>query len=510
MKINRRDWVRAGALAGAGALVSGCNRMVYNATGPEAPKSVSLPKGDVEPTVRLVNRVSFGPTPGELERVASLGHEKYVDEQLHTDGADSLKLQLRLHGNAALHVRPPELRDYKQSEVMKQLEQAALLRAVYSPHQLYERMVDFWSNHFNIYARKGPEVYFLPTDQLKTIRAHALGRFSDLLRASAHSPAMLCYLDNQVNRKGVPNENYAREIMELHTLGVHGGYTHEDIVEVARCFTGWGVENRFFRPRHTFRFDPDVHDYGKKVVLGDVIPASKPGMMQYNDKRLPAGQLDGEFVLSGLAVHPATGKFISGKLCRYFLGDANSPMRDKLATIFSETGGDIKKMLRPLLLSKELQSGPPILKRPFDFVVSSLRAVNANTDGGKNVQSHLAKMGQPLYMWPMPDGYPDKTTAWTGSILARWNYAFALATGSIAGTAVNLPTLVSAANATTDSECADALMALVLARRATTEPLKNLQEKVTQHIAKAPRRNDRPVLSETAALLISSPEFQWR
>ncbi len=514
MKLNRRDCFRAGALAGAGALISGCNKLIYENTAPAIPDSIALPMGAIAPIVRLVSRVSFGHTPGEIERVSGLGREKYVDEQLKTDGADDLRLNLRLHGNKeVLNIHPSELRDIHQSDVMKLMEQAALARAVYSPHQLHERMVDFWSNHFNIYARKGPGVYFTPTDQLNVIRKHALGKFPEMLRASATSPAMLCYLDNQVNQTVHPNENYAREIMELHTLGVHGGYTHDDIVAVSRCLTGWTVHNKAFQNGQRFEFNQDVHDYGRKVVLGHVIGPSKPGTLVYNkwlEKEVPSGLQDGYKVLDILSTHPSTARFIAGKLCRYFIGTDETPVRDQVAKVYLDTGGNIKSMLRTLLLSNELTFGPPILKRPFDFVASALRALNANTDGGRQVQYHLRKMGQPLHMWPMPDGYPDKTSAWTGSLLARWNFAFALAANKIPGTRVKLRELVDAAHATRDEECAKALIGLTLARRADEEPVKAIRKRVEDHIAKAPRNDNRPVLAETVALLIASPEFQWR
>jgi hypothetical protein len=482
VKPSRRDCLRLGALAGAGALLSGCSEPFRRYTAPELPKSVALPPGDVEPVARLLNRIAFGPMPGEAARVASLGRKRYVAEQLRPGQEEPPFLTLRLSGLESLVESAADRRElFTEDEVLGQLQQAAILRAVYSPHQLRERMAEFWSNHFNIYARKGSGAFYKPTDELNVIRAHALGKFPAMLRASARSPAMLTYLDNQANRRGVPNENYARELMELHTLGVHGGYTQKDVQEVARCLTGWTVEDRFLRPPGTFRFDPDRHDDGSKTVLGVSIPAG-------------GGESDGERVLDILAHHPAAARHIAGKLCRHFLGDAESPWAEKLAAIYARTGGDIREMLRPLLLSEEILHSPPLMKRPFDFVVSALRALNADTDGGADVQAHLARMGQPLYLWPMPDGYPDRASAWTGSLLARWNFALELASGRVGGTRVDLPGLARSSGA-----YADSLIALVFARRADTDALRPLRDRIA-------RRS----LEEKAALLLASPEFQWR
>jgi hypothetical protein len=243
VKLDRRDCLKLGAVAGSGALLSGCSNVLRHYAKPEPPKSVALPQGDMQPVTRVLNRMAFGPRPGDVARVAQMGLDRFVEEQLQPDGHEDEFLRLRLSGMEAFEIQAAELRDLPEHEVLRQMQQAAILRAVYSRHQLRERLVDFWSNHFNIYALKGSGAYFKPTDELKVIREHALGSFPALLRASAHSPAMLSYLDNQVSRKrdkdnpAGPNENYGRELMELHTLGVHGGYTQKDVMELARCLT---------------------------------------------------------------------------------------------------------------------------------------------------------------------------------------------------------------------------------------------------------------------------------
>jgi uncharacterized protein (DUF1800 family) len=355
--------------------------------------------------------------------------------------------------------------------ILGQLQQAALLRATYSNWQLRERMADFWSNHFNIYARKEQGIYRKPKDDIEVVRKHALGYFPAMLHASSRSPAMLAYLDNQVNKAGVPNENYARELMELHSLGIGGGYTQEDVQELARCFTGWTIENRYLHAYGSLRFDPDLHDKGVKKVLGRIIP--------------PMGKDEVPYVVDILASHPSTARFISEKLCNHFLGTRESPWVEKLAKIYADTKGSIAAMLEPLLLSDELRDGPPVAKRPIDFVVSAMRAYAAESDCGPPVQRHLTAMGQGLFEWPMPDGYPDRTSAWTGSLLARWNFACDLCSNQIPGTTVDFERLASKMSSLDVSELA-------------LDTSSRLDQVSTGDVARA------------AALALCAPEFQWR
>jgi hypothetical protein len=483
---SRRDILKLGALGIGAAMLGGCSRMVRRAVPVGEVENISkLPLEKVAPAYRILNRVAFGARPGEAEKVAKIGIPQYVEEQLHPDDDDERVLALRLRSVEVFETGARELYDMHERHVLAQLQTAAILRAVYSRHQLRERMTDFWSNHFNIYARKNYGSYYTATDQTEVIRHHALGKFPQLLKASAQSPAMLIYLDNVVNESGVPNENYARELMELHTLGVRGGYTQRDVKEVARCFTGWTVEDRFLRRRGTFRFDQSRHDDGEKIVLSHKIPAG-------------GGQNDAMRVLNILANHPATAKFIAGKICRYFLGYENRDWTQKLAQIYLRTHGDIKAMLKPLLLSDDLLHAPPIIKRPFDFLVSSLRVLNADTDGGAVLQTHLAKMGQPLYQWPMPDGYPDTTQAWTGSLLARWNFALSLCANEIGGTTVDIEGILRAKNVKTNatfSNQTEALSQVILAQSAPPFEYSHRANLGAQNIA---------------ALLLCSPQFQWR
>lgn len=405
----------------AATVAGGCGPIASRLASRKDP--LPLPAGPVDATSRLIGRVTFGHRPGDVARVKQMGHAVFVEQELAAGEPDDARMRFLLDQLDELEFESADEESFPKEEIVQQLHRSALIHAVYGPNQLLERMADLWTDHFNVYALKEDTAFRAHANDLDVIRANAMGKFPTLLRATAHSPAMLGYLDSQLNRKGVANENYARELMELHTLGVHGGYTQRDVQEVARCFTGWTIENRFLHPKDTFRFDPDRHDDGEKVVLGHRIP---PG----------GGQLDGERVLDILSAHPATARFVSAKIVRYFLGAAEEKWVGRTAKTYLATGGDIREMLRPLLLSRALLHSPPMIKRPLDLIVSSLRAMNADSDCGPALLTHLTDMGQVAHGWPMPDGYPMRTTAWTGSMLPRWNFASALAHGRIGGTSL--------------------------------------------------------------------------
>jgi uncharacterized protein (DUF1800 family) len=468
--MNRRELLQA-ALVGAGAsFLAGCSPGLRSLVGSKSLGVAELPPHP-EPLVRTLNRVGFGFNLRAAAEVREMGRERWIERQLQAKEDEDPWLALQLQRLDVFNLAPAELRDLPEGEVVTQSQQAAVLRSVYGRNQLLERMVEFWSDHFNIYARKRFAAWRKPLDEVSVIRKHALGKFPDLLFQSAKSPAMLEYLDNDANLKGKPNENYARELMELHTLGVNGGYTQQDVQEVARCFTGWTIENRFGRQRGSFRFDPSQHDFGEKTVLGHRIPAG-------------GGIEDGERVLQILAGHPNTARFIAGKMVDRFLGEGHEEWRNRLASIYLETGGDIRAMLRPMLLSQELLDAPPIPQRPFDYVVSSLRALNATTDG-RGVLRYLVEMGQPSYEWPMPDGYPTAAEAWTGSLLARWNFAIDLMSDRVPGTLVPALDWASPIEAT-------------LGRAAGEDALSATLER------------ERLSRKDAFALCLCSPEFQWR
>ena len=338
-----------------------------------------------------------------------------------------------------------------QQAVLNELIEARLQRATYSTRQLEEVLVDFWMNHFNVFSGKGQVRMLLASYERDAIRPHVLGKFHDILVATARHPAMLFYLDNYlsqaprdnnapqpnvVNGGAVPrpglNENYARELMELHTLGVNGGYTQKDVVEVARAFTGWTI----FDPNRVgeFDFNPAMHDRGEKIVLGQTIPRA-------------GGESDGLRVLEILARHPSTAQFIARKLAQRFVADdPPKPLVDRVAATFQKTNGDLRAVMETLLLSREFLSDGAFqakTKSPLEMVVSSLRAFNAEMTDTTAVAQRLTELGQPLYGKSEPTGYPNTGELWTNSagLLARMNFATALMAGQIAGVSVKTDTL---------------------------------------------------------------------
>lgn len=432
----------------------------------------------------------FGPRPGDLEHISQIGVDAFIEEQLAHDRITDDDVVRRMASfpelQDTLTAAPSELVEDTRREIILDLQQAALLRAVYSRRQLYEVMVDFWSNHFNIYFAKRTSAFLKPTDDREVIRTHAFGSFPELLSASAHSPAMLVYLDNVTNAKGKPNENYARELLELHTLGVDGGYTQQDVEAVARAFTGWTARGSKKRPEQLgqFVFAPRMHDEDAKTVLGVNLPAG-------------GGQRDGERVLDLLAHHPSTATFISLKMARRFVSDRPSNTVVKLgADAFAKSRGDIKATLGALLHSDEFKTSlGQKFKRPFEFVASALRATDAETDAGRLISQALLMMGQPLFLWAAPNGYPDVRGAWLGadSMLARWNFALALGGNAFKGTRIE--SLDASQREVNIDLLTSRLLGVTLPAnvRATLQPF--VQD------------GDMPSL---VALLLSSPLFQTR
>jgi uncharacterized protein (DUF1800 family) len=373
------------------------------------------------------------------------------------------QMQLRADGDTTASKRDarrdalaadPQLRDLarRAQRIVGDVQSAKLARAVVSERQLDEVMVDFWENHFSVYSGKGQTRLFLASYDRDVIRPHALGKFRDLLGAVAKSPAMLFFLDNWqsaadsthptlatargaqrrfgvVRRPAQPqrrarglNENYARELMELHTLGVDGGYSQKDVIEVARALTGWTMNPR----EGAFVFRPEIHDAGTKVVLGHTLVAGR-------------GIEDGEEVLDIVARHPSTARFITTKLVRHFVSDsAPSALVSRCAGVFTKTDGDIRETLRCIVTSPEFFSRAAYrakVKTPFEVVASALRAMNAQPDTTPRTAQLVARLGQPIFGRQTPDGWPDRGDAWmnTGSILNRINFGLAVAAGRVPG-----------------------------------------------------------------------------
>lgn len=482
MKISRRKALAT--MAGAGLVASGCGpiREAQRRAGRGLAPAVSPPKLDREPMAVAWSRFGYGPRPGDLDATRAKGPEAWFEEQLAAPADDPAAISWAIRSLDITQLAAWDLRDVPIERVIGQMQQAALLRAAHSPWQLRERMVDFWSNHFNVFARKGLAAYRKPRDEREVVRKHVFGKFPDMVLASARSTAMLVYLDQQNSHFVQPNENYARELLELHTLGVYGGYTQRDVMEVARCFTGWTEERGFMRPKGSFKFDPDLHDSGPKVVLGERIPGG-------------GGVEDGERVVEIVCKHPSTAKHLARKLSRFFVGpEAADAVAPKVAQTYQETGGDIAAMLRTLFASGEWAESPAYLKRPYDYVVTAMRALDAQTDGGEGVRKHLAGMSQPLYEWPMPDGYPDETEAWTGTLLGRWRFAQDLAANRLAGTQVDLEDLHRRFG-----KRAGSWIEAIYHAPAQTERFGELLAVIRGQSLQA-----------AAALCLSAPEFQWR
>lgn len=595
-----------------------------------APKSLT---GE-QKVSHLLDRISFGPRPGDLERVMKMGWEKYLDEQLHPERINNDLVESKLKNLESIHLSNSELAKYfpppqavrealrsrgldlpglgvnpnqapgqgqkpvepgkagemedpaargrqetapsssadqirqrrealkalaemgfkPPQQVVQELQQAKLLRAVYSEKQLEEVMTDFWFNHFNVFIQKGADRILTTSYERDVIRPHVFGKFEQLLLATAESPAMLFYLDNWMsaspnlterpfrrdpqgfgrfgginlpNRGRMPvdrpidrnnrqntqqpqppnnpglerrnrglNENYAREIMELHTLGVDGGYTQKDVQEVARCLTGWTLRNP--RAGAQFYFNPFMHDDGEKLVLGHKIPAG-------------GGKKDGELVIHILATHPSTAKFISTKLARKFVAD-NPPQSliERMVKSYQKSDGDIREVLRTMFNSPEFWSPENYrakIKTPFEMTVSAVRALGAETNGGPAFHRWIAQMGEGLFLAQPPTGYPDVAEHWvnSGALLERMNFALALGSNRIPGTRVNLDNLAPGIDNTNPRQVVDRYLSLLLRgdvspqTRATID--KTLDE---QMLAKASNLD----VAKVVGLILGSPEFQ--
>ncbi len=334
-------------------------------------------------------------------------------------------------------VTPEELRFQRENQqVFDDLQAQKVLRAVYTDRQLQEVLTDFWFNHFNVDARKIEDRPVVVEYERDVIRPRVFGRFRDLLEATATSPAMLFYLDNWLNsapRKGAPgrglNENYGRELLELHTIGVAGGYTQRDVVEVARCFTGWTMANP--HDGMGFTFKPAVHDRGEKRVLGHRIKAGR-------------GIEDGEEVLDILARHPSTARFIATKLVRHFVADdPPDTLVDRAAKTFQHSGGNLREVMRTILTSREFYAETTYrvkVKSPFEYVVSALRATSASVKNPRPFVNTIAAMGEPLYQSQPPTGYADRADAWisAGALISRLNFAQALAANGLNAASVDI------------------------------------------------------------------------
>lgn len=444
---SRRRFLKAtaagGALAGIGGFSAMSGRLAsFLSEDPDAIVPFRPPSaGEIDEASHVINRLSFGARPGDHQRVSAMGVAAFLSEQLDPGAIDDRESETRSRHFEALAAWPAgELLEYSPAELLDQLTRDKLQRALHSKRQLFEVMVDFWSDHFNIDPSKGDSRWLKPLDDRQVIRRHAMGSFPEMLRASALSPSMLWYLDGRVNRRSSesdrPNENYARELLELHTLGVEGGYTQEDVMAAARCLTGWTVKERK-KARFAVgkvEFQPARHDDRVKVVLGHTIP---PGL----------GEGDLDRLIDIVAHHPSTARHLATKLCRRFVSDhPSASVVSAVAATFQETRGDIRQVLAALFSHEEFRSSRGgMVKRPFHFVVSALRACGAETDAGPALQDYLLRMGHAPFQYPTPDGYPQEPEPWMATLLWRWRFASEFAANGIKGTTIGIEPLVQAA-----------------------------------------------------------------
>jgi uncharacterized protein (DUF1800 family) len=429
----------------------------------------------------------------------------------------------------------------RPQRVVEELAMAKTLRAIYSERQLQQVMDDFWFNHFNVFAGKGEVKWFLTSYERDVIQPHAFGKFRDLLTATAQSPAMLFYLDNflsadpnaaqraaaqramrqQMRRGpyGYPprpqqqaqnnkqqrglNENYGRELMELHTLGVDGGYTQKDVTEVARAFTGWTIEKPRENPQ--FKFEERLHDPDPKIVLG---------------KKIHAGGIkDGEEVIALLSKNPNTARFVSTKLARRFVSDTPPPaLVDRMAKTFQKSDGDIREVLRTMIYSPEFWSRDAVrakVKTPFELVVSSVRALGTDVDTPMPLVGWVERIGEPLYQCQPPTGYSDKAETWvnTGSLLNRLNFSLALAGNKVRGSRSDVNALLGTDSLNNPKSALDRAVQVFLGGQAAPNTVNTLQKQLENPQVVQAKLDD-PVkqvdLGVVTGLVLGAPEFQRR
>ena len=555
-------------LTAAAALLSVVGLAAASAGDGRAPMTAS------EQAIHVLNRLGFGPRPGDVDRVLAMGVPAYVEQQLRPEripdetataalkrfptlamttaelvekferplrearrarrmelaGQDNSTPSGQMEG-AALADELEKIRaripaESRPRRVIEELTAARIVRAAVSERQLNEILVDFWMNHFNVFAGKGLDRVFTTSFERDVIRPMIWGRFEDLLLATAKSPAMLFYLDNAQStadeahrpvrpmpmgrglfamgngggpaKKGPAgglNENYARELMELHTLGVDGGYSQKDVTELARILTGWSI----LRPEQGagFVFRAPLHDAGSKTVLGNAFPAG-------------GGIEEGEKMIRILARHPSTARHIAFQLCQRFVADAPpEALVERVAKTFLATAGDLRATVRAILTSPEFFD--PLhyrakVKSPFEYVVSAVRAVGAEPDVALPIARQLALMGEPLYLCQPPTGYSDTAEAWvnTGALVARLNFALQLAADRLPGTQTDLRHLISPEDAADSQRSVDALACAFLGGDLSAETRRT----VGQRLAETPAPADDTRLAMIAGLILGSPEFQ--
>jgi uncharacterized protein (DUF1800 family) len=527
---------------------------------------------------QMLNRLTFGPRAEDYAHIKKIGYKAYIEEQLNPDkiddsACDSLMGQYpdlllsswdlyqkyppantRIVNGIPEKVDTPNEADKKAANqkihlILQQMDAAKLTRILYSKRQLQEVMTDFWFNHFNVTFEKNRIKWLLPAYERDVIRPNALGNFRDLLGAVAHSPAMLDYLDNVVSTvdpryvpademgdypmmanlnkpqpNGKPkknmglNENYARELMELHTLGVDGGYTQEDVIAVARALTGWSFDGPNILDKYPynanpddvfrFKFRPKMHDLGVKTVMGKTFGPNQ-------------GELEGEQILDMLCQSPATANFIATKLCRRFVSDNPPPaLVQRVAATFLKTKGDIRSCLRTIFYSGEFMDPKNYrskVKTPLEYVASAMRVTNTQLTTPEEAARVLNLMGEPLYICEPPTGYPDTAAAWVNSsaLLDRLNFGLILLSNRPHSPGiVDLVKLDSALKSGNDGKhILNGFFKVFLRGQVSENTQKVLYEKLGDPEISHAMLDDKKKNFEAAqlgALVLGSPDFQKR
>jgi uncharacterized protein (DUF1800 family) len=520
-----------------------------------------------EAILHALNRLGFGPRPGQVEQIEKTGLENWIQAQLHPENLADQVVDARVAEYPSMALDSASLLDQypqpdaaakrlglkvdeyqkrlqelakqpggisslpfkDQNEIVNNLMEMKMIRAVYSERQLDEQLENFWFNHFNVFVYKDLDRWYMIPYERDAIRPHVLGKFRDLLEAAAKSPAMLFYLDNSSSadpnafarlkqhpiparpgaklpplggRRGL-NENYGRELMELHTLGVDGGYSQQDVVEVARAFTGWTIESPREKPE--FYFDERLHDPDPKRVLG---------------KKIKAGGIkDGEQVLDLLSKNPHTAHHISLELAQYFVSDDPPPaLVARMAKTYEKSKGDIRAVMTTMIYSPEFWSRPAFrakVKTPFELVASTVRAVGVDVDQPLQMAQWVARIGEPLYQCLTPNGYSDQAASWvsTGALLNRMNFAVALTTNKIRGAQVDIDPLLGADVAGNSQLALDRVETVFLAGQ-LSDPTRATLEKEAADPQILGAKLDDPVKQVNVGLItglvLGSPEFQKR
>jgi len=520
-----------------------------------------------EAILHALNRLGFGPRPGQVEQIEKTGLENWIQAQLHPENISDPVVDARLAQFPALGLSaaglldqyPPQdiaarrlgmkvdeyqkhLQDLArqpggmnslpfkdQNEIVNELMEAKMIRAVYSERQLAEQLSDFWFNHFNIFIYKDTDRWYLIPYERDAIRPHVLGKFRELLEATAQSPAMLFYLDNSSSadphafdrlklhpvrarpgeklpplgsKRGL-NENYGRELMELHTLGVEGGYKQEDVIEVARAFTGWTIESP--RENPVFYFDERIHDPNPKRVLGKNIKAG--------------GIKDGEQVLDLLVKNQHTARHISLQLAEQFVSDDPPPaLVARMSKTFEKSKGDIRAVMTTMIYSPEFWSRAAFrakVKTPFELVASTARALGADVDQPLPLAQWVARIGEPLYQCLPPNGYSDRAVTWvsTGALLNRVNFAIALTSNKVRGAQVDINSLVGTDVGANPHLALERVETEFLAGQLSDSTRATLEKELEEPRILGAKLDD-PVtqvnVSLITGLVLGSPEFQKR